>query len=40
MASPELLAMMMEASRSLAKPQATQEIVDELLKLARIKVVQ
>lgn len=38
MASPELLAFMMEASRSLAKPQATQEIVDELYKLARIKV--
>lgn len=38
MASPELLAAMMEASRSLAKPQATQEIVDELIKIARIKV--
>ena len=38
MASPELLAFMMEASRSLAKPQATQRIVDELVKLARIKV--
>jgi UDP-N-acetylglucosamine--N-acetylmuramyl-(pentapeptide) pyrophosphoryl-undecaprenol N-acetylglucosamine transferase len=40
MTSPELLAFMMEASRSLAKPQATQEIVDELVKLARIKVAQ
>jgi UDP-N-acetylglucosamine--N-acetylmuramyl-(pentapeptide) pyrophosphoryl-undecaprenol N-acetylglucosamine transferase len=40
MASPELLAQMMEASRALARPQATQEIVNELLSIARIKVAQ
>lgn len=38
MASPELLAQMMEASRALARPQATQDIVSELLSIARIKV--
>ncbi len=38
MTSPELLAGMMEASRSLARPEATQEIVNELLKIARIKI--
>ncbi|HVU68478.1 MAG TPA: undecaprenyldiphospho-muramoylpentapeptide beta-N-acetylglucosaminyltransferase [Ktedonobacteraceae bacterium] len=38
MASPELLAQMMEASRALARPQATQDIVNELLSIARIKV--
>lgn len=38
MASPELLALMMEASRALARPQATQDIVNELLSIARIKV--
>ena len=38
MTSPEVLAFMMEASRSLARPQATQDIVEELLKIARIKV--
>jgi UDP-N-acetylglucosamine--N-acetylmuramyl-(pentapeptide) pyrophosphoryl-undecaprenol N-acetylglucosamine transferase len=40
MNSPELLASMMEASRSLARPEATQEIVNELIKIARIKVAQ
>lgn len=38
MTSPEVLAFMMEASRSLARPQATQDIVEELLRIARIKV--
>ncbi|HEY0756141.1 MAG TPA: undecaprenyldiphospho-muramoylpentapeptide beta-N-acetylglucosaminyltransferase [Ktedonobacteraceae bacterium] len=38
MSSPELLASMMEASRELAKPEATQEIVNELIRIARIKV--
>ncbi len=40
MASPEMLAQMMEASRALARPQATQDIVNELLSIARIKVAQ
>lgn len=40
MSSPELLANMMEASRALAKPEATREIVNELIKIARIKVAQ
>lgn len=40
MTSPELLASMMEAAGSLAHPQATQAIVDELIKVARIKVAQ
>lgn len=40
MKSPELLASMMEASRALARPEATQEIVNELIKIARIKVAQ
>jgi UDP-N-acetylglucosamine--N-acetylmuramyl-(pentapeptide) pyrophosphoryl-undecaprenol N-acetylglucosamine transferase len=38
MTSPEILAFMMEATRKLARPQATQAIVDELLKIARVKV--
>jgi len=38
LSSPELLASMMEASRALAKPEATREIVNELIKIARIKV--
>lgn len=38
MTSPELLAMMMEASHSLARPEATQNIVHELRTIARIKV--
>lgn len=40
MTSPEILAFMMDAARSLAKPQATQEIAEELIKVARIKVAQ
>lgn len=40
MTSPEILAFMMEATRALAKPQATQEIVEELMKIARTKVAQ
>lgn len=38
MTAPELLASMMEAARELARPQATQEIVDELIKIARVKI--
>jgi len=38
--APETLACMMESARAMAKPQATQEIVDELVKIARVKVVQ
>jgi len=38
--APEMLACMMESARAMAKPQATQEIVDELVKIARVKVVQ
>jgi UDP-N-acetylglucosamine--N-acetylmuramyl-(pentapeptide) pyrophosphoryl-undecaprenol N-acetylglucosamine transferase len=37
MASPELLASMMEAASSLARPEATQNIVGELLKIARVR---
>lgn len=40
MTSPEILAFMMEATRKLARPQATQEIVDELLKIAKVKIEQ
>lgn len=40
MTSPELLASMMEAASSLAHPQATQAIGDELIKIARVKVAQ
>lgn len=38
MTSPDALASMMEAAGSLARPQATQDIVEELIKIARIKV--
>ena len=38
MTAPEALASMMEAAGSLARPQATQELVGELTKIARIKV--
>ena len=38
MTSPELLASMMEAARSLARPQATQEIAEALIKIARVKI--
>lgn len=38
MNSSEILAFMMQAASELAKPQATQAIVEELLKIARIKV--
>lgn len=38
MTSPELLASMMEAATSLARPEATQSIAEELLKMARVKV--
>lgn len=38
MTSPELLASMMEASSSLAFPDATQNIVEELMKIARVRV--
>ena len=38
MTSPELLAFMMEATSSLARPQATQEIVEHLMKVARVKI--
>ncbi len=38
MTSPDVLASMMEAAASLARPQATQDIVEELTKIARMKV--
>jgi UDP-N-acetylglucosamine--N-acetylmuramyl-(pentapeptide) pyrophosphoryl-undecaprenol N-acetylglucosamine transferase len=38
MNSSEILAFMMQAASELAKPQATQAIVEELLKIARIKI--
>ena len=38
MTSPDALASMMEAAGSLARPQATQDMVEELTKIARIKV--
>jgi UDP-N-acetylglucosamine--N-acetylmuramyl-(pentapeptide) pyrophosphoryl-undecaprenol N-acetylglucosamine transferase len=38
MTSPQALASMMEAAGSLARPQATQAIVEELRKIARINV--
>jgi len=38
MTSPDTLASMMEAAGSLARPQATQDIVEELRTIARIKV--
>ncbi len=38
MTSPEILALMMESARSLARPQATQEIVDALITIARVKI--
>ena len=38
LSSSEILAFMMQAASSLAKPQATQEIVEELIKVARIEV--
>jgi len=38
MASPDLLAAMGEATSALAKPEATQNIVNELIKLARVKI--
>jgi UDP-N-acetylglucosamine:LPS N-acetylglucosamine transferase len=38
MTSPEILAFMMEAASALARPQATQDIVEELIKIARVKV--
>ncbi len=38
MTAPEALASMMEAAGSLARPQATQDIVEELTNIARIKV--
>lgn len=38
--APEMLALMMESARAMAKPQATQEIIDELVKIARVKVAQ
>lgn len=38
MTSPDALASMMEAAGSLARPQATQDIVEELTKIARIQV--
>lgn len=40
MTSPEILAFMMEATRALARPQATQDIVDALLKIAKVSVQQ
>lgn len=38
MTSPEILASMIEAAHSLARPHATQEIVDALLQVARVKI--
>jgi UDP-N-acetylglucosamine--N-acetylmuramyl-(pentapeptide) pyrophosphoryl-undecaprenol N-acetylglucosamine transferase len=40
MTSPELLASMREAASSLARPEATQNIAEELIKIARVKVVK
>lgn len=40
MASPEMLAQMMEASRGLGRAQAAQDIVDELRSIAGIKAVK
>ena len=37
MTSPELLASMMEAASALGRPEATQNIVAELIKIARVK---
>jgi UDP-N-acetylglucosamine--N-acetylmuramyl-(pentapeptide) pyrophosphoryl-undecaprenol N-acetylglucosamine transferase len=38
MTDSDILASMMESARSLARPQATQEIAEELIKVARIQV--
>ena len=38
MTSPEILAFMMEAASALAMPQATQDIVEELIKITKVKV--
>lgn len=40
MTSPDRLASMMEAAAALAKPEAAQEIVNELMKISRIEVAQ
>lgn len=40
MTSPDLLASMKEAASTLARPQATQAIGEELVKVARVKVAQ
>ncbi len=40
MTSSDLLASMMEAVSALARPRATQQIVEELIKISRVKVTQ